>query len=334
MSNTILIYSIISFFLLFIISKISYWLNLVDFPNKRKFHSKATVYTGGIAVSLSLVFSNLIFDINHHYLNLILSIGFLIGVVGLIDDKFNLNAGGKLSLQVIPIFYLIVFENLFLNNLGEYDYFKIELGTFAMPFTLMSVLFLINSFNYFDGLDGTLSFTTFSILAILYFLHPDKNFQLFLIIILIPISLFLLFNFSHFSLPKMFLGDSGSLMIGFVIAFILIYIAKFNIIHPILLAWSVVIFVYEFLSVNIIRLKKKVNLLKPGMDHLHHILLKRTKSIFFTNLFIFLGNIILFIIGFAAYKFINSLTSFVLFIFCFNIYIIIRYKISKDYYKI
>ena len=132
----------------------------------------------------------------------------------------------------------------------------------------------------------------------------------------------------------MFLGDSGSLMIGFVIAFILIYIAKFNIIHPILLAWSVVIFVYEFLSVNIIRLKKKVNLLKPGMDHLHHILLKRTKSIFFTNLFIFLGNIILFIIGFAAYKFINSLTSFVLFIFCFNIYIIIRYKISKDYYKI
>ena len=120
MNYTILIYSIISFFLLFLISKVSYWFNLVDFPNKRKIHSKATVYTGGIALSLTLVFSNLIFDINLNYLNLILSISFLISVVGFIDDKFNLNAGGKLSLQVIPIFYLIVFENLFLNNLGEY----------------------------------------------------------------------------------------------------------------------------------------------------------------------------------------------------------------------
>lgn len=329
MNYTILIYSIISFFLLFLISKVSYWFNLVDFPNKRKIHSKATVYTGGIALSLTLVFSNLIFDINLNYLNLILSISFLISVVGFIDDKFNLNAGGKLSLQVIPIFYLIVFENLFLNNLGEYGYFKIELGTFAIPFTLMSVLFLINSFNYFDGLDGTLSFTTFSVLAILYFLYPDKNFQFFLIIILIPLSLFLLFNFSHFSLPKMFLGDSGSLMIGFVIAFILIYIAKLNIIHPILLAWSVVIFVYEFLSVNIIRLKNKVNPIKPGLDHLHHILLKKTKSIFFTNLYIFLGNINLFIIGYLTFKFYNSLTSLILFILFFNIYIVIRYKISK-----
>jgi len=329
MNNIILIYSIISFFLLFVISKVSYWFNLVDFPNKRKIHSKNTVYTGGIAISLSLIFSNLIFDINIYFLNLIISISFLISLIGLIDDKFNLTAGEKLSLQVVPIFYLIFVEKLFINNLGEYDYFKIELGTFALPFTSLSVLFLINSFNYFDGLDGTLSFTTFSVIAILYFLYPDKNFQFFLIIILIPISLFLLFNFSHFSLPKMFLGDSGSLMIGFVIAFILIYIAKLNIIHPILLAWSVVIFVYEFLSINIIRLKNKVNPIKPGLDHLHHILFKKTKSIFFTNLYIFLGNIILFIIGYLTFKFYNSLTSLILFILCFNIYIVIRYKISK-----
>ena len=247
--------------------------------------------------------------------------------MGFIDDKFNLNAGGKLSLQIIPIFYLIVFNNLFLNNLGEYDYFKIELGTFAKPFTILAVLFLINSFNYFDGLDGTLSFTSLSVLAILYFLYPDKNFQLFLIIIIIPLVIFLLFNFSHFSLPKTFLGDSGSLMIGFIIAFILIYIARFHLIHPIILAWSIAIFVYEFLSVNIIRLKNKVSLIKPGQDHLHHLLFKRTKSIFFTNLFISLVNITLFTIGFVSFKLVNSLTSLIFFKFFFIIYFIIRKKI-------
>ena len=52
---------------------------------------------------------------------------------------------------------------------------------FTLPFTLLCVLFLTNSINYFDGMDGTLSFTTVSVLIILYFLVPDKNFQLFLI---------------------------------------------------------------------------------------------------------------------------------------------------------
>ena len=54
------------------------------------------------------------------------------------DDKYNLNVGGKLSLQIIPILYLIIFENLFLTNLGEYNYFKLTLGAFSIPFTLIS----------------------------------------------------------------------------------------------------------------------------------------------------------------------------------------------------
>ena len=126
--------------------------------------------------------------------------------MGLIDDKFNLNVGGKLSLQIIPIFYLIIFENLSLSHIGDYNYFKLELGTFAIPFTLLSVLLLINAFNYLDGLDGTLCFSTISVLIILYYLIPNQEAKIFLIVIIIPIFIFLLFNFSMFRLPKMFLG--------------------------------------------------------------------------------------------------------------------------------
>ena len=328
MSNMVSIYSLLSFFILFFCAIISYKFNLVDLPNKRKIHDEPTVYTGGIAISITFIFSIMLMDISDNSLNLILSLAFLISLIGIIDDKFVLNVGGKLSLQIIPIFYLIVFENLALTHLGDYDYFKLELGTFLIPFTLISVLFLINAFNYFDGMDGILGFGTISILAILYFLISDQNFLSFLIIIVIPIIIFLCFNFSIFKLPKMFLGDSGSLLIGFIISFILIYLANKNLIHPILLAWSVAIFVYEFLSINLIRLKNKKNPFQAGRDHLHHILFKRTKSLFFTNFFIFSTNIVLFVIGFLSYSLINPLASLISFISFFIIFFILRNRYS------
>ena len=324
MYNEIPIYFLLTFFLLFVCAKIGYALNLVDLPNKRKIHLKPTAYTGGIAIIISLLFALQAVDVFDKALSLILSISFLISLVGLIDDKFSLNTGGKLSLQIIPIFYLIIFENLTLNNIGAYNYFILELGSFSVPFTLLCVLFLTNAFNYFDGMDGTLSFTTISVLAILYFLIPDQNFQLFLIMILIPIGIFLCFNFSLLKLPKIFLGDSGSLLLGFIISFILIYLAKEKFIHPILLAWSVAIFVYEFLSINIIRLKNKQNPFKAGTDHLHHRLFEKNKSIFLTNFLISSFNVFLFTIGYLSFSFINELISLILFSAFFIIFLILR----------
>ena len=325
----ILIYSSISFLTLFLISKISYNLNLVDEPNRRKIHLTPTAYTGGLGLCLIYLMGIFLFDFSSEKLNLILSIAFLIGIVGFVDDKYNLNVGGKLSLQVIPIIYLIIIENLSLNHMGNYNYFKLELNSFSIPFTLLAILFLINSFNYFDGLDGVLSFLTISTLGILFFLTPNENIKLFLIIILIPILIFLCFNFSIFKLPKLFLGDSGSLLLGFIIAFTLIYLSIQKIIHPILLAFSISIFVYEFLSVNLIRLKNKKNIFSAGQDHLHHLFFKNTKSIFKTNLFISLANIICFIIGYISFLLISPLASLILFIILFIIFFILRNMYSN-----
>ena len=329
MNSTIIIYLTLNFLIFFLCSKISYKLKLVDIPKTRKVHLRDTAYTGGIIVSIILLIGIQLFNLSDVTLKLILSMAFLISIIGLIDDKYSLNVGNKLSLQIIPIFYLVVFENLSLNHLGDYNYFKLSLGTFAIPFTLLCVLFLINSFNYFDGLDGVLGFSSISVLVILYFLIPNQDFQLILIIILIPICVFLLHNFSSMKLPKLFLGDSGSLLLGFIISFILIYLANKNTIHPILVAWSIVIFVFEFLSINIIRMRDKQKLFKPGHDHLHHILYKNTNSIFLTNIYISLLNIILFFVGYYSYLFIGSLVSLILFIFLFIIYLILRNKFSK-----
>ena len=326
----ILIYSVIAFIIIFLISKISYKLNLLDIPSERKNHSTPTAYTGGISLSLVYIVSIFSFSLADNNLNQILSLATLIAIIGFIDDKYQLNIGGKLSLQIFPIIYLIVLENLNLNHLGDYYYFKLELGSFSVPFTLISLLFLINAFNYFDGLDGTLGFTTLSVIGILFFLYNDKDFWLYLITIAIPILFFLLFNFSILRLPKLFLGDSGSLLLGFTIGFILIYLAKKEIIHPILLAWSVSIFVYEFISINIIRLNKRKNIFKPGHDHLHNILLEKTKSIFLTNFLISTYNVIFFIFGYLSFMLINPILSLILFIFLFIFYLNVRLKLISN----
>jgi len=331
MLNSLLLYSLISFSILILISKISYKLNLVDVPNKRKMHIKSIAYTGGLALCVIYIFSIYFFELSSQKLDLILSLSFLIGIVGFIDDRYNLSIGNKLSLQIIPIIYLTILENLNLNHIGDYEYFNLELNSFSIPFTVISVLFLINSFNYFDGLDGTLSFTTISTLVILFFLLSNENIKLFLILIFIPLLFFLCFNFSLFKLPKLFLGDSGSLLLGFIIAFTLIYLANQKIVHPILLAFSISIFTYEFLSINLVRLINKKKLFNAGKDHLHHIIFKKCKSLFLTNFLISIMNIIFFIFGYLSFKFINPLASLILFVCFFIIFFIIRKNFAKNY---
>ncbi|MDC0863352.1 hypothetical protein OAP88_00680 [Candidatus Pelagibacter sp.] len=326
MFNNIILYVSASFLIIFLISIVSYKLYLVDKPSNRKIHSKPVAYTGGIALSFIYILAIYLFDFHYQKFNYIFSIAFLIAIVGFLDDRYNFNVGGKLSLQIIPIIYLIIFQNLNLNQIGDYKYFQLELNSLSIPFTLLSTMFLINSFNYFDGLDGTLSFTIISSLCILLFIIPNEHIKFFLIIILIPILIFLFFNFSILKLPKLFLGDGGSLLLGFITSFTIIYLANQNILHPILLAYSISIFVYEFLAINLIRIIRKKKIFKAGQDHLHHILLKKNKSIILTNFLISIMNVVFFIFGYLSFKFINSLISLVLFIFLFIIYFMIRKK--------
>ena len=319
-----ILYIFLSFLILFLCAKIAYRFRLVDIPNQRKMHKTDVAFTGGIAISLILLLLNFLYDDFNNKLSLIISVAFLVSIVGFIDDKYHLNIGGKLSLQIIPIFYVVVFGDLVLKDIGNYDYFILDLGNFSAPFTILSVLFLINSFNYFDGLDGTLGLNTISVLIILYFINTDLNNKLFLIKLIIPILLFLIFNFSIFNLPKLFLGDSGSLLLGFIVSFLLIYLSNISLIHPIILAWSIVLFVFEFISINLIRLKNNQNLFRAGKDHLHHIFLDKTKSLFLTNSIIVFLNLILFLIGYYSFLLINSFVSLILFLILFFIYFIIR----------
>lgn len=248
---------------------------LLDMPDKRKFHKMPIPYSGGIIISLTYLFIIYLMNFKDSLFIIILTYGFIISLTGLIDDKYNVRPGTKLVLQSLPIFFLID-QNLYLVDLGTYKLLgDLSLGSFDKIFTLLACLLLINAFNYNDGLDGLLSSISIIILLTFsFFIFLIKNiFFIEINIILIPVVVFLCFNLGIIKNYKVFLGDSGSNLLGFVIAFISIYLYNQIGLHPALIVWPLAYTVYEFLSVTFLRILNNRETFKSGRDHLHYELL-------------------------------------------------------------
>lgn len=308
-------------------------LKLLDYPNSRKIHRLPVPFTGGLIISLTFLTIVMITDTHDKYLNLILSFSILICFSGLIDDKYQVNPGTKIILQFIPIFFLID-QDLVLYSLGKYEYLgEISLGSFNKVFTIFCCMLLINAFNYSDGIDGLL--TSISIIILLNFIFLNyfflNNFdQDFFILILLALVIFLFFNFGIIKNFKVFLGDSGSNLLGYVFAFISIYFYTFKNLHPVLIIWPLAYVVFEFLSVNIIRLIKNNAIFKAGNDHIHYELIKiLKKENYFVLLIIISLNIFFSCIGFFVYQIFGADLSLIVYIITFLIYFAWRLKLNR-----
>ena len=306
-----------------IIIKISKKKGLLDKPNLRKIHKKPIPYTGGIILSLTFVFIIFVTKFNSQFLNLILAYSLIISLTGLLDDRYSVNPGTKLLLQSIPIFFLID-QNLYLTNLGFYNSFGfIELGSMDKIFTFLSCLLLINACNYSDGIDGLLpsisiiilgSFSTF-----LLFLESDNYKDI--ILILFPLIIFLFFNLGILNEYKIFLGDSGSNLLGFLIAFIAIFIYIEKNVHPAIIVWPLAYIVYEFLSVTILRIVHNSGTFKPGKDHLHYEIMKLFNfNQIKTVTIILIVNVFVIILGCYIFTKLGPVVSIAMFILFFVFY--------------
>ena len=318
-------YLIIFFGLHFISKK----LNLYDIPNKRKLHKSKIVNTGGIIILIFywIVIKN--FEFNNVLENLIV-VGFLIILVGFIDDRNNLSPAVKLISLSLPSVYIIVSNNFIIQSLGNYDLLgTLLLGKVALIFTFLSVVLLINSVNYLDGIDGLLLSFVATTFLYLIFLTEDKNIHLLIYYLLIPVIINLIFNFFSFGKNlKIFNGDAGSLFFGFLISFFLIYFNLYLDIHPIILAWSVWLPVYDFLYITFYRLINKKNIYNADNNHFHHIILKKFNNNHFYSVgLISIINVVVLLVGFLISQ-ISKDFSFLLFIFLFIIYVGFRLNIN------
>lgn len=268
-------------------------IKLVDIPDCRKQHHGPIPLIGGISIYVTLITYIIFIDGVNLETEIILFFSLFILILGIYDDFKDLRAKIKLFFQLLLVTFAIYFSGLKIESLGFLFGLPIplDLGLLAIPFSIISVVGLINAFNMIDGLDGQCGLLSFIAIMGIFMFGLDKvdpDLYNFLTIILSALIAFLIFNLTNNINMKIFLGDGGSLLLGFIISFVLIYCSQIlKLFSPFFALWCVSIPIFDFFTVIVLRKIKKQNLLRANRDHIHNFLeainFPKTFVIFFTS---------------------------------------------------
>jgi len=203
------------------LERIAKIINLYDKPNKkRKIHSIPTPSIGGIilVINLSLIgLINIFFTVIDFNYTPLFFCAVVIFFIALLDDIFDILPYKKFFLTSLVIFFFLLFNNEKLISRIIFDFYYISIENYFISFfiTWLCVMLLLNAINLYDGINGQLA--TYAIFVFAVFLYKNIFYDLSFFI------LFFLLFFLYYNLRgKIFLGDNGSFLIGFVIAFIVI----------------------------------------------------------------------------------------------------------------
>jgi UDP-GlcNAc:undecaprenyl-phosphate/decaprenyl-phosphate GlcNAc-1-phosphate transferase len=261
-------------------------IKLVDRPGKNKFHKKPVPVTGGIIIFISLIlylFCNYFFPYFEKDLIdkkiLILFFGtFFVFFIGLVDDILNIKAQKKII--IITIFNILLFQNInfFQTNMLIFDNFIISENVNIVSLSLFVSVFGFLAYHYslaiMDGINGLFG-TYVIILLLLLLIFFDLDYELKNLTLYIIFSLFFVtvLNFNG----NLFLGNSGSLMMGTFVPYLLIYLynireSYFSIFTFISL---VIIPILDMIRLFFIRILDRKSPFQKDMKHMHHLLIAR-----------------------------------------------------------
>lgn len=266
----------ISLFLVPICKKISVHIGAMDEPNERKVHKMPMPRLGGLAIYLSFLICYMLFGQTTSQMLSIIIASFIIIIFGIIDDINPLRARYKLIGQILSSIIIVFYGNVILQDIYIFDYY-INFGSLAMPLTIFFIVGCINAINLIDGLDGlaggisSIYFLTIAVIA--YITNRIGGLDIVLSIIMCGATLgFLVFNFPP---AKLFMGDTGSQFLGFMIAIISLLgfknVTFRSFVVPIIIL-AIPILDTSFAILR--RLLKGESIGTPDKEHFHHQLLK------------------------------------------------------------
>ena len=275
--QTVFIAMISVFFVMKFLRPIAIRINLVDAPDKRKQHEGNVPLIGGVSVYVGLMiamFSSYPFNENLSYLLIAAS---LILVVGIIDDLRNLGVWLRLFFQIIACLIMIKGSGVHISSLGSpFGSNEIMLGVFSVPFTIFAVVGLVNAFNMSDGIDGLAgSLALVTIIGIILFGAMSETPLLFLLLAGLAAALIPYLFANVIATKKVFLGDAGSMLIGFILAWVLVILSQDEAksMVPTSVLWCVAFPVIDTLSVCCRRIRTGKSPLNADREHFHHLLL-------------------------------------------------------------
>lgn len=253
-------------------------LHLMDHPGGRKHHAWGTPVIGGLAMMLALWPVMLSYDLDPLWISAWGLGSLLLMLLGWLDDISELNPVHRLLLHVLAGSFLLP-PGLILSDLGDlFGLGAVNPGWLAVPLTLFSVAAAINASNMIDGIDGALGMVSLPALGIMAWLASKANLPLETLIALslsVSLAVFLVFNFRFpwVKQARAFMGDAGSTLIGFNLAFLAISLTVKGAMPPVLALYLLALPLLDTAGVIVRRRLRGVSAALPGRDHLHHILL-------------------------------------------------------------
>lgn len=258
-----------------LVIKLAFRIGAVDRPNYRKVHASVMPRIGGLAIFGAFLIGYAVFLPKDEH-----AVGILIGaviiiVMGFLDDMLEITAKAKLAGQLAAALVVVIWgglqiEVVNLPFIGEFDF-----GYLSIPITIIWIIGITNAINLIDGLDGlaagvsTIALITIAVMAMIM----GNVFVVATASILAASSLgFLFYNFHP---AKIFMGDTGSLFLGFMISVLALLgfknVAVVSLIIPIIILG---IPISDTFFAIVRRIRTKQPIMAPDKSHLHHCLLR------------------------------------------------------------
>jgi UDP-GlcNAc:undecaprenyl-phosphate GlcNAc-1-phosphate transferase len=263
--------------------------NLFDVPDgERKIHDSIKPTMGGIAIFFATIITSTFFiaalELDYSWI-------FVAGLIimfftGFKDDLVHIPATKKLLVQVFTSLVVIQIAQIEINNfLGLFGIFEIA-DWIALPFTLLTFIFIINAYNLIDGVDGLaagVGSIASAFFGIWFYSNGEMGFAVLAFSLFGALLGFLYYNFSP---AKIFMGDTGSLVIGLILSILAVTSIhkvgqygthSLDVHHANVINYAIAVLIipiYDTVRVFTFRILKRMSPFQPGKDHIHHAMLR------------------------------------------------------------
>lgn len=289
----VLLASLVSFLVAFtampVVIKIADAKKLFDLPDQRKIHFTPIPSLGGIGIfaALMLSVSTMVSFAETPVLQYFLGASVIIFFLGLKDDILLISPMKKFAGQLIAAFLLVYPGNFQLTSLHGFLGLTALGPVFSMLFSCITILVVVNAFNLIDGIDGlagSLGLISTLFFGVVFAIEKDFSFAILSFSMAASLLAFLIYNFSP---AKIFMGDTGSLLLGLVNAVLVIRFINTASLPGTVLQFSAApaigfaaLFVplMDTLRVTVVRVYQGRSPFDPDVNHIHHLLMRRGLS--------------------------------------------------------
>ncbi|EAG3888682.1 undecaprenyl/decaprenyl-phosphate alpha-N-acetylglucosaminyl 1-phosphate transferase [Listeria monocytogenes] len=254
-----------------IIRKFAFRINAVDTPRERHKHTKTTATLGGLAIFISFSVGMIIAPIDKSGFLPIYFGALIIIATGFIDDIFDLSPKWKMLGQILAALCVTVWGDITINFINVPFYGQVDFGYFAIPLSIIWIVAIVNALNLIDGLDGLaggISIIALMTIAGMALLLKDVFVAPVALILVAAVAAFLIYNFPPASI---FMGDTGALFLGYMIAVLSLMGFK-NVTFISLLVPLIILGVplSDTFFAIVRRLKERMPISSADRSHIHH----------------------------------------------------------------